>query len=82
MMLNKNTFAAAQRVLTQMEKSGAVLQLTHANGDQHWTLSTGGRVPASVAELVISSASVVPAGDGLFLEALPQTWCWWKEVAR
>ena len=61
------------QVLIAMRK-GEVLHLQYENGRPLWSLSGGRSVSAEVANLLITSASVVPIGSALFDGMPGQAW--------
>ena len=64
-----------ERVLAVMRATGVTLRRTNRSTVAHWALSNGMPVTDTVARIVITHTSVVPAGDALFdFEVLSQTW--------
>jgi hypothetical protein len=75
----KTRLKKAEVVLSAL-RAGSALHLQHTTTGRHWTLSNGGEVSDSVAQLVTASSSVVGVGDALFGECLAQTYRWWSET--
>ena len=55
-------------------RKGDFLHLQYQAGRPLWSLSGGQSVPADVAAILTSNASVVPVGDALFANMPGQTW--------
>ena len=69
----------ADQVIREM-RVGARLHLQHAKTGPCWVLSTGRPVTDTIAQLVITSSSVVGDGDALFDDCSAQTFRWWQET--
>jgi hypothetical protein len=68
----------AELVLAEM-RNGVALHLQHTKHGPCWALSNGTPVPDSIAQLVITSSSIVGVGDALFDGVASQTFRWWRE---
>jgi hypothetical protein len=56
-------------------RAGEALHLQYCDGRPIWSLSSGSRVAAEAASLLINNPNVVPADLGLFPDlVLGQTW--------